>query len=66
MEMVLGINKNVLSKAFIEREREIYADSKDKEKKRKKRKKRNFFKKNFIKDKQNNIFENFHSIDLIG
>lgn len=63
MEMVLGINKNVLSKAFIEREREIYADSKDKEKKRKKR---NFFKKNFIKDKQNNIFENFHSIDLIG
>jgi hypothetical protein len=63
MEMVLGINKNVLSKAFIEREREIYADSKDKEKKRKKR---NFSKKKFIKDKQNNIFENFHSIDLIG
>ena len=63
MEMVSGINKNVLSKAFIEREREIYADSKDKEKKRKKR---NFSKKNFIKDKQNNIFENFHSIDLIG
>ena len=63
MEMVLGINKNVLSKAFIEREREIYADSKDKEKKRKKR---NFSKKKSIKDKQNNIFENFHSIDLIG
>ena len=63
MEMVLGINKNVLSKAFIEREREIYANSKDKEKKRKKR---NFSKKKFIKDKQNNIFENFHSIDLIG
>ena len=63
MEMVSGINKNVLSKAFIEREREIYADSKDKEKKRKKR---NFSKKKFIKDKQNNIFENFHSIDLMG
>ena len=63
MEMVLGINKNVLSKAFFEREREIYANSKDKEKKRKKR---NFSKKKFIKDKQNNIFENFHSIDLIG
>jgi len=63
MEMVLGINKNVLSKAFIEREREIYADSKDKEKKRKKK---NFSRKKFIKDKQNNIFENFHSIDLIG
>ena len=63
MEMVSGINKNFLSKAFIEREREIYADSKDKEKKRKKR---NFSKKKFIKDKQNNIFENFHSIDLIG
>jgi len=63
MEMVLGINKNVLSKAFIERDREIYADSKDKEKKRKKR---NFSKKKSIKDKQNNIFENFHSIDLIG
>ena len=63
MEMVLGINKNVLSKAFIEREREIYADSKDKEKKRKKR---ILSKKKFIKDQQNNIFENFHSIDLIG
>ena len=63
MEMVLGINKNVLSKAFIEREREIYADSKDKEKKRKKK---NFSRKKFIKDKQNDIFENFHSIDLIG
>ena len=63
MEMVSGINKNVLSKAFIEREREIYADSKDKEKKRKKR---NFSRQKFIKDKQNNIFENFHSIDLIG
>jgi len=63
MEMVFGINKNVLSKAFIEREREIYADSKDKEKKRKKK---NFSRKKFIKDKQNNIFENFHSIDLIG
>ena len=63
MEMVLDINKNVLSKAFIEREREIYADSKDKEKKRKKK---NFSRKKFIKDKQNNIFENFHSIDLIG
>ena len=63
MEMVLGINKNVLSKAFIEREREIYADSKDKEKKRKKR---NFSRKKFIKNKQNDIFENFHSIDLIG
>ena len=63
MEMVLGINKNVLSKAFIEREREIYADSKDKEKKRKKK---NFSRKKFIKDKRNNIFENFHSIDLIG
>ena len=46
MEMVSGINKNVLSKAFIEREREIYADSKDKEKKRKKR---NFSRKNLSK-----------------
>ena len=63
MEMVLGINKNLLSKAFIEREREIFADSKDKEKKRKKR---NFSRKKFIKDKQDDIFENFHSIDLIG
>lgn len=63
MEMVLGINKNLLSKAFIEREREIFADSKDKEKKRKNR---NFSRKKFIKDKQNDIFENFHSIDLIG
>ena len=63
MEMKLGINRSDLSNAFIRREKEIYADSKDKEKKKQKAK---ILKKKSNKDDLKNIFENFHSIDLLG
>lgn len=63
MDMKLGINRSDLSNAFITREKEIYADPKDKEKKKRSTK---FLKKKSDKDGYKNIFENFHSIDLIG
>ena len=63
MDMKLGINRSDLSNAFIRREKEILADSKDKEKK--KQPKKNFNKKS-SKDSYKAIFENFHSIDLLG
>ena len=63
MEMKLGINRSNLSNAFIRREKEIYADSKDKEKKKQKAK---ILKKKSNKDDIKNIFENFHSIDFLG
>ena len=61
--MKLGINRNNLSNAFITRDKEIYADTKDKEKKKQKTK---TLKKKSNKDGYKNIFENFHSIDLLG
>ena len=54
--MKLGINRRDLSNAFVTREKEIYADAKDKEKKKQKANKDSF----------KSIFENFHSIDLLG
>ncbi len=63
MDMKLGISRSDLSNAFITREKEIYADAKDKEKKKKKEK---ILKKKSNKDGFNSIFENFHSIDLLG
>ena len=63
MDMKLGINRRDLSNAFIRREQEIYADSKDKEKKKQKAK---ILKKKSNKDDIKNIFENFHSIDFLG
>ncbi len=63
MDMKLGINRSDLSNAFIRREKEIYADSKDKEKKKQRKK---TFKKKSGKDNYKGIFENFHSIDLLG
>ena len=63
MEMKPGINRSYLSDMFIKREREIYADSKDKEKKRQRKKN---LKKKSGKDGYKGIFENFHSIDLLG
>ena len=63
MDMKLGINRSDLSNAFIRREKEIYADSKDKEKKKQKAK---ILKKKSNKDDIKNIFENFHSIDFLG
>ena len=61
--MKLGINRNNLSNAFIASDKEIYADTKDKEKKKQKTK---TLKKKSNKDGFKNIFENFHSIDLLG
>ena len=63
MDMKLGINRGDLSNAFIRREKEISADSKDKEKKKQPKK---TFKKKSSKDSYQGIFENFHSIDLLG
>lgn len=61
--MKLGINRRDLSNAFVTREKEIYADAKDKEKKKQKAK---ILKKKSNKDNFKSIFENFHSIDLLG
>ena len=63
MDMKLGINRRGLSNAFVTREKEIYADAKDKEKKKKKEK---ILKNKSNKDSFKSIFENFHSIDLLG
>ena len=63
MDMKLGINRRDLSNAFVTREKEIYADAKDKEKKKQKAK---IFKKKSNNDSFKSIFENFHSIDLLG
>ena len=63
MDMKLGINRSDLSNAFIRREKEISADSQDKEKKDQRKKS---FKKKSSKDSYKDIFENFHSVDLLG
>ena len=63
MDMKLGINRRDLSNAFVTREKEIYADAKDKEKKKQKA---TILKKKSNKDSFKSIFENFHSIDLLG
>ena len=63
MDMKLGIVRSDLSNAFIRREKEIYADAKDKEKKKQKAK---ILKKKSNKDNFKNIFENFHGIDFLG
>ena len=61
--MKLGINRRDLSNAFVTREKEIYADTKDKEKKKRTTK---ILKKKSNKDGFKSIFEDFHSIDLLG
>ena len=63
MDMKLGIARSDLYNVFIRSEKEIYADAKDKEKKKQKAK---ILKKKSNKDDLKNIFENFHSIDLLG
>ena len=63
MDMKPGINRSDLSNVFITREREIYAESKDKEKKRQRKK---ILKKKSTKDSYKGIFENFHSVDILG
>ena len=63
MNMKLAIARSDLSNAFIRREKEIYADAKDKEKKKQKAK---ILKKKSTKDNFKNIFETFHGIDFLG
>ena len=63
MDMKLGINRSDLSNAFIRREKGISADSQDKEKKNQRKKS---FKKKSGKESYKDIFENFHSVDLLG
>ena len=63
MNLKLGIARSDLSNAFIRREKEIYADTKDKEKKKQREK---FLKKKSNKDNFKNIFENFHGVDFLG
>ena len=63
MDMKFGINKTNLSKAFIARDKEIFADSKDREKKKRNTR---VIKKKSTKISCKLLFEEFHSVDLIG
>jgi len=63
MNMKFGINKTNLSKAFIARDKEIFADSRDREKKKRSTK---VLKKKSTKVGYKSLFEDFHSVDLIG
>ena len=64
MEMKFGINRTSLSKAFIVRDKEIFSDSKNRENKKKKNTRA--LKKKLTKSSYNSLFEDFHSVDLIG
>ena len=61
--MKLGISRSDLSNAFVTSEKKINADAKDKEKKKQKAK---ILKKKSNQDGFKSVFENFHSIDLLG
>ena len=63
MDMKFGINKTNLSKAFIARDKEIFADSRDREKKKRSTK---VVKKKSTTVSYKSLFEDFHSVDLIG
>ena len=63
MDMKLGTINNELSKAFMVRDKEIFAESQDREKKKKRK---NFLKKKSKKSDFKSLFEDFHSIDLLG
>ena len=63
MDMKFGINKTNLSKAFIARNKEIFADSRDREKKKTSTK---VLKKKSTKVSYKSLFEDFYSVDLIG
>ena len=63
MEMKFGIKKTNLSNAFIARDKEIFADFKDREKKKQNTK---VFKKKSNKDSYTSVFKDFHSVDLVG
>ena len=63
MDMKLGKINNELSKALMLRDKEIFAESQDREKKKKRKK---FVKKKSHKGDFKSLFEDFHSIDLLG
>ncbi len=63
MDMKLGTINNELSKAFMARDKEIFAESQDREKKKKRK---NVLKKKSNKSDFKSLFEDFHSIDLLG
>ena len=63
MDMKFEINKTNLYKAFIARDKEIFADPKDREKKKKNTR---VLKKKSTKVSHKSLFEDFHSVDLIG
>ena len=63
MDLKLGITRGDLPKAFIRRDKAIYAEAEDKEKKKQRKKTVN---KKSGKDSCKGIFENFHSVDLLG
>jgi len=61
--MKFGINKTNLSKAFIARDKEIFADSRDRQKKKHNAKD---FKRKSNKVSYNSVFKDFHCVDFIG
>lgn len=63
MDMKLGTINKELSKAFMARDKEIFAESQDREKKKKRKK---VSKKKSNKGDFKSLFEDFHSIDLLG
>ena len=62
MDLKLGITRGDLPKAFIRRDKAIYAEAEDKEKKKQKAK---IVKKKSNKSDFKDLFENFHSIDFL-
>jgi hypothetical protein len=63
MDMKFEINKTNLYKAFIARDKEIFADAKDREKKKKNTR---VLKKKSTKIRYKSLFDDFHGVDLIG
>ena len=63
MVIKLGINNTNLTKAFIALDKRNFADFKDREKKKQNKK---AIKKKMNKVSYTTVFEDFHSLDLIG
>ena len=63
MDMKLGTINKELSKAFMARDKEIFAEAQNREKKKKRK---NVLKKKSHKGDFKSLFEDFHSIDFLG
>ena len=63
MDMKLDIKNTNLFKAVVARDKEIFADPKDRQKKKNTTKD---FKKKSNKVSYTSVFEDFHSVDLFG